>query len=150
MAAYKLDRIEELAWNPPELTFVIERHGAIVAGGSSRAEKQKWTVNLDTLTADSSVVGFRRHGKAQPPLGVKPLVDRVLRSVRHAVEDPSVERLTTTTARIRVSLLIPGDGPKQTISSRRKRFRKLLEERLAELGWERAKGRAPYTYERVS
>ena len=39
MATFKLERMEQLRWNPPDLSFVIERHGAIVAGRSSRAQK---------------------------------------------------------------------------------------------------------------
>ncbi len=39
MAGYKIiDRPEGLRWEPPHLRFEIERHGAMVAGGSSRAE----------------------------------------------------------------------------------------------------------------
>ena len=40
MQPRKLDRAEELHWNPPLLSFTIERHGAIVLG-STRAELQR-------------------------------------------------------------------------------------------------------------
>ena len=39
-------RMEVVLWNPPRLTFYIERHGATVLG-SSRAEVQEWTVDLE-------------------------------------------------------------------------------------------------------
>ncbi len=32
----KLGRVEQLMWDPPSLLFEIERHGAIVAGASTR------------------------------------------------------------------------------------------------------------------
>jgi hypothetical protein len=42
----KLDRMESLVWMPPNLSFSIERHGAMVAGGSSRAKVQTWEVDV--------------------------------------------------------------------------------------------------------
>src|SRR5947208_12462125 len=32
MAAWKLERIEQVRWDPPVLSFVVERHGAAVLG----------------------------------------------------------------------------------------------------------------------
>jgi hypothetical protein len=51
MEAHKLSRMENPIWNPPVLTFRIERHGGTVLG-SSRAVVQEWTVDLERLTAD--------------------------------------------------------------------------------------------------
>src|SRR4051794_5739582 len=45
-----LGRMEDGAWDPPLLTFTVERHGATVLG-STRAELQKWTVDLEKRTA---------------------------------------------------------------------------------------------------
>jgi hypothetical protein len=47
---HKIYRGEEVKWQPPMLTFVVERHGAICLG-SSRAELHQWEVNIDTATA---------------------------------------------------------------------------------------------------
>ena len=71
MTAHKLDRIEDLRWDPPNLSFIVERHGAIVGGGSSRAEKQGWTANLVTLTATASPCGHRQKKPTQPPLHLR-------------------------------------------------------------------------------
>ncbi len=38
--AFGLDRTSNMMWDPPILSFDIERHGAIVAGGSGYAEIQ--------------------------------------------------------------------------------------------------------------
>ena len=74
MAAYKLmDRAEEFNWDPPVLSFLIERHGAIVVGGSSRAEVQGWKVDLEAATADFSSVGFKQSRPMSSSLDVKPL-----------------------------------------------------------------------------
>ena len=44
MWASKLGRMEKVEWQPPYLTFSIERHGATVKG-STRAELQNWQVD---------------------------------------------------------------------------------------------------------
>ena len=46
MNAGKLDRIEQVRWEPPVLSFVIERHGAL-AFRSIYAELHQWEVDLD-------------------------------------------------------------------------------------------------------
>ena len=53
----KLWRMETPEWKPPLLEFWIERHGSCVMG-STRAELQKWSKDLDQLTA--SITGSRR------------------------------------------------------------------------------------------
>jgi hypothetical protein len=46
MEAYKLlGRMESISWNPPVLSFTIERHGGTVLG-STRADLQSWEVNV--------------------------------------------------------------------------------------------------------
>ena len=48
---------EDLACNPPNLCFSIDRHGGTVMG-SKRAERQTWTLNLETLTAMPGLSGI--------------------------------------------------------------------------------------------
>ena len=50
MHAGKLGRMEAVRWDPPVLSFTIERHGAM-SGGSTRAELQQWRIDLDRKTA---------------------------------------------------------------------------------------------------
>src|SRR4051812_8749544 len=45
-----LGRMEDVVWNPPQLTFSVERHGGTVQG-STRAELQRWTVDVERGTA---------------------------------------------------------------------------------------------------
>jgi hypothetical protein len=62
MAAWKIRRGEgpdDLTWDPPHLSFCIDRHGGTVLG-SSRAEKQQWTLNLERLTADHTKSGYQQ------------------------------------------------------------------------------------------
>jgi hypothetical protein len=50
MHAGKLGRMETVRWDPPVLSFMIERHGAMGVG-STRAERQDWSIDLDQKTA---------------------------------------------------------------------------------------------------
>jgi hypothetical protein len=60
------DRIEEIEWEPPLLTFAIERHGG-TAKGSVCAELQTWAVDVEKRTARVSGGGRRQLGKKHPP-----------------------------------------------------------------------------------
>ena len=56
MAGWKLDRMEDVSWEPPLLSFRIERHGGTRLG-STRASMQIWTIDLDAGTATCKVAG---------------------------------------------------------------------------------------------
>jgi hypothetical protein len=43
--------MEDLEWNPPMLSFIIERHGAMVLG-STRAENQRWEIDMNKMEAE--------------------------------------------------------------------------------------------------
>jgi hypothetical protein len=59
MEPWKLGRMENPGWLPPVLTFVVERHGGTVLGSTS-ADRQTWTVNLDSATAIPATSGYRQ------------------------------------------------------------------------------------------
>ena len=67
-------RMESVAWNPPRLSFVVERHGGTILG-SSRAELQHWRVDVEAQTATLGKVGHRQIERMKPRLDVKRLVD---------------------------------------------------------------------------
>jgi hypothetical protein len=148
MRAYKLERVEDLWWTPPLLSFTIERHGA-TALGFSRAELQEWTVDLDTGIANH-LSGRRRQIRPMAPrLDVNRIVARVCQIVEqgqgpHAdvMENESVFWNSNDEVLIKHTLLISGEGFKQTVVGRRCRFRKELTSKMEALGWRLAsKGR---------
>ena len=59
MAAWKLERMEDVHWSDPILTFRIERHGSMAVGGT-RAELQRWELNFETMTARWFPDGYRQ------------------------------------------------------------------------------------------
>jgi hypothetical protein len=142
MAAWKLHRAEDLSWNPPVLSFMIERHGATVLG-SSRAELHEWTVNLDLETAGCAEGRYRQLRPTAPRLNVKPIVARVCDAVQQGpaatcelVKDGIVVWNGDNRLSIKHGALIPGGGYEQTVAGRRRRFRNELECRMKDIGWE--------------
>jgi hypothetical protein len=131
--AYKLDRAENLRWQSPTLSFVLERHGATVRG-STRAELHHWEVNLDKRQA--SIVG---HGRRQlrpqaARMDAEAIAAKVAASIISHRKQPWLKWNGAEEVRVVTSRLIPPTNP-QTSSGRRKRFRDALLRRLAPEGW---------------
>ena len=72
-----LGRMENVQWQPPILTFTIERHGGTV-NGSTRAELQHWELNLDDQTACIVNEGHRQLQTMAPRVSSKPSPKRSL------------------------------------------------------------------------
>jgi hypothetical protein len=155
MADYKLRRMEGPSWDPPRLSFKIDRHGGTCMG-SSRAEVQSWKVNLDTGTAECDYAGHRQLRKTHPKLEVEPIADGLIELI---VAGRSDARLKWLEAGRRVRILIGRVPPetddrgrplaKDTVASRRRRMARALEARLRVVGWTKAPGTAPHIYEIV-
>ena len=143
MEPRKLHRMENPEWRPPLLTFVVERHGGTVLG-STRADRQTWTVNLDLETAIPATSGYRQIRPRAARLDVEPLVAEVMRLVVDGTDDKRLKwSADHGSVRIAVGQFIPAGGPKQTVEGRQKRFRVKLESAMAEAGWAKA---APATF----
>jgi hypothetical protein len=141
MAAHKLDRAEDLSWKPPELSFRIERHGATVLG-STRAELQNWTVNLNRGTANCEQGSYRQLTPIAPRLDVKSIVDRVYETVQQGpLSDSELVKKGIVVwngdkqVAIKHGLLIPSGAHARTVAGRRQRFRKELTAKMGSFGW---------------
>lgn len=128
-------RVESVRWLPPELHFAIERHGATVMG-SSRAEVQHWLVDVAEATADlrsTSRRQLRRQAhRWDAEKHAHEIVDAAVAGRRH----PALER--EATGRVRVVLkCIPEliEGPKQTVTGRRRKFSHAIGAAFAAAGW---------------
>src|SRR5262245_47135423 len=71
-----LGRMEEVVWQPPGLSFTVERHGGTVLG-SSRATLQEWRLDLDKKTVWCEERRFRQVRARQPRLDVRALAEEV-------------------------------------------------------------------------
>ena len=135
MEPRKLGRMEKPEWRPPLLTFVVERHGGTV-NGSTRADLQTWTVNLDSATAIPATSRYRQLRPRAARLDVEPLVAEAVRLVVGNIEDKRLKWSPDhETVRITVAQFIPAVGPAQTVEGRRKRFGAKLQSAMAEAGW---------------
>lgn len=137
MDGYKLlNRMENVAWNPPMLTFQIERHGGTVMG-STRAAIQEWTVDLNAMTATCELVGYRQLETRQPPFKAKPVAQGLAQLILAGKEDAGVKWNGPNEVRVQVGKILPeGSAVKETLAGRRKRFREELQKALAGTGWE--------------
>jgi hypothetical protein len=135
MTANKLlGRIEEISWEPPTLSFIIERHGGMTYG-SSRAELQYWSIDVDEGTAAFGPGSYRQKRPRQPPLDVKPLAREVADLIENGISDERLE-WGKDEVRVQIGKIIPSEyQPKETLTGRRKRFRKALSEELEPKGW---------------
>ncbi len=149
MGAPKLARIERVGWNPPRLSFVIERHGGTVMG-STRAELQRWTVDLSRRTATPERAGHRQLEPTGARVNVKPIAEEIARLVLGAGDDPRLawKNAERTRMSIRIGRVIPSDGFARTISGRRKRFRAALMALIGPSGWAEVFGSGYWTFER--
>ena len=148
MEPWKVQRAENLRWEPPVLSFEIERHGGTVCG-STRAEIQRWEVNLETLRACYYSAGRRQLHPADKSLDTKRLASEVADQIGRCGKVKYLQWLSESRVRVLVGVLIPATN-RQTTAGRRKRFATQLQELLQACGWRRALGTAPHTYKKLS
>lgn len=136
MEAKKLHgRMEGVFWKPPILEFVIERHGG-TAIGSSRAELQRWTLDVEKKTRKLGSHGYRQLYRRQTPLDIKPIADELTRLITSGSCDDWLKWSGDERVQIRTGRIFPDDSAsKDTVKERGKRLRKDLAERLAPHGW---------------
>jgi hypothetical protein len=68
--------MEDVAWQPPKLSFAVERHGGMVMG-STRADVQHWEVDLEKRTTSLAKAGRRQVSFPCRPQGVKLMLYKV-------------------------------------------------------------------------
>jgi hypothetical protein len=128
-----LNRTQKLAWNPPFLSFEIERHGPTVHG-SIYADVHVWTINLETGEARMTP-GPRRPVKLKArPLNVRPLAQEIAATILDGKDDDRLRWKGRDFVRIEIEKVIPATN-QQTTSGRRKRFRDELTGILKPRGW---------------
>ena len=128
-------RMDEVLWQPPVLTFVIERHGGTVLG-SSRADRHRWELDLEARRAVCSRIGHRQLMPMAPRLDVRPLAQQLAQSIVHRQLDDRLRWATDGSVRVQIGRIIPaGSAVAQTLQGRRRRFWLALGDILREAGW---------------
>jgi hypothetical protein len=114
---------------------VIERHGG--AGfGSSRAELQAWSVDVQRGEAHSEVVGHRQLAPMQARFDAKTPAHEIAAAIRNGAHDPRVQRTKDGGVQVLTREILP-PGSQQTTGGRRRRFYGELDSELAR-GWARS------------
>jgi hypothetical protein len=126
------------------LTFNIERHGGFVLG-STRAEVQKWKVDLDHETAALIETTRRQILPMDRRLDVRAIAAEIATIINERREDTRIKWLAANRVRILTGEVILATNA-QTTTSRRKRFASELERLLLPLGW-RCTIRNPLSFE---
>lgn len=136
MQAYKLrGRTEGLSWEPPVLSFEIERHGGTM-NGSTRAEMQRWCVDVAAQTAEIVSTRKRQLYAMAKRVNAKAPAAVIAEAILNGQEHEMLKRYPDGRVKVLISALFPqGDDFKQTVSGRRKRFRAALEPLIKEQGW---------------
>lgn len=138
MEPHKVWRAENLQWDPPVLSFIVERHGGLVMG-STRAELQKWNVDFEKMQATYDPEGgYRQIFPRSPRWKAEPVAEEIAKLIQERREDPRLQWLKNGKVRILTSKIVPG-GYKQTLQDRKKRFFKALDEKLSPFGWRRVR-----------
>jgi hypothetical protein len=133
MQAYKLKRIEEPFWDPPHLTFWIERHGETVLG-STNATVHRWCLDLDDLKASIVTEKRRRVRAVDKRLDVKAIAAKVAEAIIAGRTDERFAMLSDGKLKIEIGRIIPETVAKTT-AGRRRKFRKELTALLKGHGW---------------
>jgi hypothetical protein len=133
MRADKLPRMEQPIWNPPVLTFMLERHGQTVMG-STRATIYEWQVDLTTLTASNCPEMQRQVRPSDRRLDVKPIAEELAKAIINGRSDDRLKIIDADRVALNIGRVIP-ETCQQTTGARRKRLRNHLSALLAPHGW---------------
>jgi len=151
MYASKLrGRMESVKWNPPILSFEIERHGGAVMG-STRAALHEWKVDVQLGTAAVCPTGrFRGLRPSSARWDAKAKADEIVRLILNGVDDSQLKwdrdksRIT-----IRLQGIVPYGGGQRTYEGRRKRLLAALGERIEHTEWSKVPNGSFHTFEHV-
>lgn len=137
MEGYKLHkRMENVSWDSPILSFVIERHGS-AARGSTRAELQHWEVNLDSLVACVEDVGYRQITPVAATVDVKPIARNLAAGILTNEKNEYLKWKSDNQVKVEFSALFKtSSGNRQTVAGRRRRCRNELERIVEVQGWQ--------------
>lgn len=115
-----LGRMENAVWLPPRIVFLIERHGATVMG-SSRAEVQECTVDLEQRTKMVETVGHRQVRPMQSRLDVQPVAEEIAAASLGGRPDDRLKWDGKDHVRLLIGEVLPaGSAVKETLAGRRR------------------------------
>lgn len=128
-------RMENIHWSPPLLSFTIERHPGFNYG-RSRADLHEWQVDVGRRTAECTTGRYRQVRPMSPRLDVMSIANEIVALIVSGQQDPRLKWYREGHARVLIGKILPDDSAvKETLQARRKRFRTAVAKLLKELGW---------------
>jgi hypothetical protein len=128
-------RMADVVWTPPMLRFTIDRHGGTVSG-STRAERQEWTLDTQTMRARFRSIGHTQLKPMQQKWPVRPVAEEVVALILNHQSDNRLKWSDDGSVRVHIGKILPKDSAfKSTLINRRKRFRQMVGDLLALQGW---------------
>lgn len=136
MEGYKIvGRMEELVWEPPFLSFKIERHGRTV-NASTRADIHQWILDVERTTAKRKDSGFRQLSPMDKRFNAKITASEIVEIILSGAEDPRLDwNENRQIVKVNIGMVVPDGNAKSTAVGRRKRFREECVQLLNEHGW---------------
>ncbi len=130
-----IGRMESVKWDSPHLTFTIERHGGTVMG-STRAELQHWSVNIDDATVKLVHVGQRQLQPTAKRVYVAEIAADIVQQILSADDPDHLKWEEDGSVHVIMAKLFPSSsGFDRTVQGRRRKLREALEEQLEPHGW---------------
>ena len=130
-----MGRTEEMEWQPPLLSFNIERHGR-PAVGSSRAQVQQWRFNTDQCRAAHHQFGFKQLKPMNPRTDFKSIAKEIAPLILERGTDARLQWIRDGKVRILWKEFLGGQlVSSQTLQGRRKRLREEILKRIKRHGW---------------
>jgi hypothetical protein len=128
------DRTENMNWQPPILSFDIERHGRTV-GGSIYADFHTWTLDFQQKAATVNEWSGKRQIYPRAS-GVKmgPIVEEIADLIREGKQDKRLRWKGANQVTVNLRATFPA-GVKATFDGRKKRFQEGLSAALGSAGW---------------
>ena len=136
MQGFKVvDRTEKMEWQPPVLSFKIERHGRTVLG-SSRAELQHWQLDATDCVAMFNGDSYRQKRPKNPRLDIESIAREIAPLILERSEDDRLQWISSDKVKILSASILGGQSvPKETLEGRRRRLRKALLRLIEPQGW---------------
>lgn len=136
MEGYKIvGRMEEVVWEPPFVSFKIERHGRTV-NASTRADIHQWILDVERATAKRKDAGFRQLYPMDKRFNAKLAASEIVELILSGVEDPRLDwSENRQIVKVKIGMVVPDGNAKSTAVGRRKRFREECGQLLNEHGW---------------
>jgi hypothetical protein len=148
MAAHKIGgRAHGFKWKSPILTFEIDRHGRTVSG-STRADRQEWTIDLEKRTARPRKIGYSQLTRRASAFKAEPVVHLFVDVIYRRLATPPGWNLTWISddeVRVVVRSLLPDPyGFQRTIEGQAKRLRQGLINAMAAKSWHVSRNSGAY------